>query len=86
MNIYNYYIETLYNSVLLVRSTYKYFFKVDCKWHPFGIWSGCNATCGGGIQTRHRKPSQLAAFGGKDCVENSKETKSCAKNPCPGLF
>ena len=58
--------------------------KIDCKWTEFENWSECNVTCGGGNHVRRRTKKQLAANGGKECIGDSLETKSCATNPCKG--
>jgi hypothetical protein len=56
-----------------------------CQWSEFGAWSSCSATCGQGVQLRHRSllndpKSQLSAC--KD--ENETETRTCSLEDCKG--
>ena len=41
--------------------------KIDCKWGPYGNWSDCTKSCGGGFQTRLRDIEQQAQNGGGKC-------------------
>lgn len=56
---------------------------VDCIWGNWSAWSSCDATCGGGKQSRTRPERTEAAFGGKQCIGSSKETRDCGLTPCP---
>eukprot|EP00121_Abeoforma_whisleri_P015434 Awhi_evm1s14222 len=51
------------------------------QWSPFG---SCSASCGGGKQTRDRTCTNPSpANGGKSCVGDSSEEKTCNTDPCP---
>ena len=58
--------------------------KIDCKWGPYGNWSACTKSCGGGFQTRLRDIEQQAQNGGEKCSEESTDLRVCAEHPCPG--
>jgi hypothetical protein len=56
----------------------------DGYWINIQNWSQCNLKCGGGTSTLQRMcvpPKQ----GGKDCEGEAIVTKSCNKQPCPGI-
>ena len=59
---------------------------VDCKWGPYGEWSSCSKTCGGGEKSRTRLVSQLASNGGKACEGEATETTSCNEAACTGMY
>jgi len=52
-------------------------------WTPF---SACSKTCGQGVLSRTRTcTNPEPAHGGKECVGESKETKTCKTKECPGM-
>jgi len=53
----------------------------DCIVGPWGSWSGCSKTCGGGVKTRTRNVKYPAKFGGRKCPP-LKNTKVCNTKPC----
>ena len=55
---------------------------INCVQTTFSDWSGCTATCGGGVVTRTRRTVQQGAFGGQACPDNV-ETKPCGTGACP---
>ena len=58
---------------------------MDGGWTDWEDWTPCSQTCGTGSQERERSCTQPPpAFGGKDCVGVSRETKSCQARVCPG--
>ena len=57
---------------------------VDCQWSPYGGWSECSATCGGGIRSSERTKTQAKANGGKECIGNDTKIEICMENLCPG--
>ena len=59
---------------------------VDGGYGPFGNWSSCSATCGGGNTTRTRSCSNpIPAMGGKDCSPFGPpvEVMKCNEQKCP---
>eukprot|EP00105_Crassostrea_gigas_P020890 XP_011439807.1 PREDICTED: ectin-like [Crassostrea gigas] len=46
-------------------------------WSPWGLFSPCDKTCGGGIQIRHR------TCGSGPCIGDSLESAACNVHPCP---
>ena len=58
--------------------------KIDCKWGPYGNWSACTKSCGGGFQTRLRDIEQQAQNGGAKCSGESTDLRVCAEHACPG--
>ena len=64
---------------------FSFFLPVDGGWTDWKDWTPCSQTCGTGSQERERSCNQpRPAFGGKDCVGVSRETKSCQARVCPG--
>ena len=60
---------------------------VDGEWSEWRDWEPCSRTCGTGTQQRVRSCTRpRPAFGGRDCVGNSRETKTCETRACPGKF
>lgn len=55
---------------------------VDCVMAPWGIWSECDKTCGGGFTSRTRVVQRPAAFGGVACGVTV-ERQQCNLTPCP---
>jgi len=57
-------------------------FKIAGDWTPWGDWSGCSSSCGGGVRERRRQCNNpSASCGGPECVGDETETASC---PCGG--
>ncbi|XP_078377620.1 SCO-spondin-like [Oculina patagonica] len=57
---------------------------VDGEWSEWKDWTPCSTTCGTGTQERERSCTRpRPAFGGKDCIGDSQETKSCQARACP---
>ena len=69
--------------LILIRQ-YLFLAKVDCKWGPYGEWSACTKSCGGGFQTRLRDVEQQAFNGGKQCEGESTDLRVCNEHECPG--
>ena len=60
-----------------------YTFLVDGQWGPFGSWSSCLQTFGGGICTREQKCNNLPpSNGGLDCVGRAVHQCSCNTDVC----
>ena len=56
---------------------------VDCRWGPYGTWSECTKTCGGGTRFNTRAIKQKAENGGNPCVGAATRTVSCNEHSCP---
>ena len=56
---------------------------INCKWSPFGEWTGCTATCGAGLKQRSRTVLQEAINDGRDCVGCRVEIEICNVQECP---
>ena len=60
--------------------------KADGGWSAWGDFPGCNAACGGGLQTRTRVCDNPAPFcGGKQCEGDSVESMACNTMECTSL-
>jgi len=55
---------------------------IDCTVGDWSAFSECTAKCGGGTQTRTRKVTKDAQFGGK-CTQPLVDTVPCNTQPCP---
>ena len=57
---------------------------VDGEFTEWSMWSNCDVTCGGGVQSRDR--TCFGPFhGGKDCQGDPTETIVCNSQSCPGM-
>lgn len=57
------------------------------EWGSFGQYTTCTKTCGGGTQYRTRGCNNPApANGGRPCVGQSFQKRTCANNPCDGML
>ena len=56
---------------------------INCKWSPFGEWTGCTATCGAGLKQRSRTVLQEAINDGRECVGCRVEIEICNVQECP---
>ncbi|XP_019631203.1 PREDICTED: coadhesin-like, partial [Branchiostoma belcheri] len=57
---------------------------VNGGWSSWGGWSSCSVTCGTGSQSRSRTCTNPApAYGGANCVGQSRETRQCNAGSCP---
>ena len=54
---------------------------VDCKMSPFGDWSTCTASCGGGKTSRKRTALVNTQFFGKACP-HTEEERDCNTHTC----
>lgn len=57
---------------------------IDGGWGPFGAWSKCTASCGGGFRLRRRicdrpRPQN----GGIECIGCNIDYETCNTQPCP---
>lgn len=58
----------------------------DGGWGPFGTWSECTASCGGGFRLRRRVCNDpIPQNGGLDCSGCSIEYESCNSHECPEI-
>ena len=57
---------------------------VNCEWGPYGEWSPCSQTCGGGMMSRTRLVFQNASNGGHACEGEATETMDCNEAKCRG--
>jgi len=58
---------------------------VDCAWAPWGGFSACTATCGGGEMRRHRSIQTEAMNGGAACSRGSTvDLRPCRMDACDG--
>ncbi|PFX32412.1 Hemicentin-1 [Stylophora pistillata] len=56
---------------------------VHGNWSDWGEWSNCTVSCGGGEQTRYRDcDNPPPAYGGRECLGVSEETRPCNELPC----
>ena len=55
---------------------------VDCKWGPYGEWTSCSKTCGGGEKSRQRSVFIPASNGGKDCDGKANQIEGCNAEAC----
>ena len=63
------------------------YFVVDGNFTEWGAWSKCSQTCENGTQVRFRScTNPPPAFGGRDCMGPTNETRACNDGPCPGGF
>ncbi|XP_048206844.1 A disintegrin and metalloproteinase with thrombospondin motifs 20 [Perognathus longimembris pacificus] len=57
---------------------------VDGEWGPWGPYSSCSRTCGGGVKSSTRLcDSPEPRNGGKYCVGRRMKFRSCSTDPCP---
>jgi len=55
----------------------------NCEWGHWSDWDDeCSATCGGGMQARHRSILKYAQNGGRACLGSSQEARTCNAIPC----
>ncbi|ELV09874.1 Papilin [Tupaia chinensis] len=52
-------------------------------WGPWGEWSPCSRTCGGGISFRERPCYSQRRDGGSSCVGPARNHRSCRVESCP---
>ncbi|XP_076979081.1 papilin isoform X2 [Tamandua tetradactyla] len=52
-------------------------------WGPWGEWSPCSRTCGGGISFRERHCPSQRRDGGSGCVGPARSHRSCSTESCP---
>jgi len=58
---------------------------LDCIWGPWGAFSDCSASCGGGQMRRHRSIMHEAKNGGRPCSPGGTlELRPCKMDPCNG--
>ena len=63
--------------------TSNYIAQVNCTWGPYGEWSDCTKSCGGGFRTRLRDVQQLPQNGGLECTGASTDLSVCNEHECP---
>ena len=60
------------------------FVSVNGGYSQWTSWGTCSATCGSGVQERHRHcDSPTPQFGGTDCQGPAEEMQPCLDKPCP---
>ena len=62
-----------------------HFLLVNGGWSQWEVWSSCNVTCDGGVQTRSRTcASPPPRNGGAACQGSNVQSQVCNTNGCPG--
>ncbi|KAM9590590.1 A disintegrin and metalloproteinase with thrombospondin motifs 6-like isoform 7-T10 [Morphnus guianensis] len=57
---------------------------IDGGWGSWSIWGECSRTCGGGVSSSIRHcDSPAPSGGGKYCLGERKQYRSCNTDPCP---
>ncbi|XP_023559876.1 hemicentin-1 [Octodon degus] len=57
---------------------------VDGRWSPWGSWSACSVSCGGGTRQRTRDCSDpVPQYGGSKCEGSDIQSDFCNTDPCP---
>nr|DBA18217.1 TPA: hypothetical protein GDO54_016492 [Pyxicephalus adspersus] len=57
---------------------------VDGKWSPWGSWTPCSVSCGGGLRQRSREcSSPQPQYGGHKCKGKAFENEFCNGDLCP---
>ena len=72
--------------MLLKTFNSNHLFTVDGGYSPWGKYSACSVSCGGGIKTRKRKCNRpKPEHGGDDCSDLGPDTESaqCNTHECP---
>ena len=78
-------VTTSFCIVISLHDSNFYTFLVDGQWGPFGNWSTCSQTCGGGMRTRQRECNNPPpSNGGLDCVGSGLHQRRCNTDACPG--
>ena len=55
----------------------------DAMWGQWSQWTTCSKTCLQGIETRQRECNNPPpTFGGRDCIGNGTDTKTCVILAC----
>merc|ERR1719323_427619 len=57
--------------------------RVNCVWGPWGSYTKCSKTCGGGRQKKSRSVSTRQKNGGSPCWGLSRKSRTCNKKACP---
>eukprot|EP00928_Gymnodinium_smaydae_P039824 TRINITY_DN27124_c0_g2_i1.p1 TRINITY_DN27124_c0_g2~~TRINITY_DN27124_c0_g2_i1.p1 ORF type:complete len:4551 (-),score=367.55 TRINITY_DN27124_c0_g2_i1:202-13791(-) len=56
---------------------------IDCVWYPWGSFSPCSVTCGGGEKKRFRTRKTVSEYSGVNCNEPESEMVVCNTHNCP---
>lgn len=73
------------NDIVLKKCHLKKFFLVNGKWTLWSSWDTCDASCGGGVQTRERT-CKKSSHTDIDCVGDTIQEQSCNDWLCPGML
>ena len=68
-------------NIILLLTVHSYICP-DGQWTPYGAWSRCSKTCGGGTQYRTRT-CVGQQNGGKQCDGESTDERDCNSQNCP---
>ncbi|XP_069502497.1 SCO-spondin-like [Ambystoma mexicanum] len=55
---------------------------VDCRWSEWSSWSQCSMTCGSGVQTSQRHPTQQRLYEGEECHGPATRQRPCILPDC----
>eukprot|EP00937_MAST-01D_sp_MAST-1D-sp2_P000636 g636.t1 len=54
----------------------------DCAWHAWTVWTGCDKSCGTGVQRRSRTKTDVQS-GGQACAGSATAERFCTAGDCP---
>ena len=69
---------------IIIGKCFIHNFIEDCVWGPWGNFTECTETCGGGFKTRSRVVATPPLYGGAACEGDAFESIICNPDPCPG--